>query len=96
MISPSDCLEEIQNGEHEKYPYTYAITDLMDADELEGRIKSIAQAVASGNSAVSRIFAVSLGNAINDSMRLRAEVMSQASVTPLDNDTDIADLKREM
>lgn len=94
MKSISDCLESIQNGEHEKYPYLHFLNEYVPTEQAENMIRVICQAQEHGLSTGTHSHELAL--AINYVMRKKAESMSQASVTPFDNDTNIADLKREM
>jgi hypothetical protein len=95
MKTVADCLEEIQNAEHDKYPYTLALTDFIDPDRAEGMLRALCQTIDTQSGADRFLFASSLAVAICEAMKERAESMSQASVTPLDNDTNESDVRSE-
>lgn len=94
MKSPDTCMEELTDGKHGKYPYSKAVIDLFDADELEGRLKSIAQAVEYNDFANLHDFALSFGGAINDRLNDLAKTMSEASRSPSDESNE-SDVRRE-
>lgn len=70
MNNINDILDDLLDEPH---AYTRTLIEFVDADVAEGLIKAICQAVESGNAASLPFFAQSLGQAVNDAMRERAE-----------------------
>lgn len=70
MNNINDILDDLLDEPH---AYTRTLIEFVDADVAEGLIKAICQAVESGNASSLPFFAQSLGHAVNDAMRERAE-----------------------
>lgn len=87
MRTLEDCLDDLQDDD---YAYTTTLIEFVDADVSEGLIKAICQAVQCGNAASLPFFAQSLGQAVNDAMRERAEKLA-SKPDPLANHFDEVD-----